>query len=170
VGISREVYEMLGSAFARVIWVHARIREGVELSIGPYQLPDRSPRIGLRQPESNFADNLVTLIAPSPSIAAKRDDSHGSNQKTAHAILPGGLEYSIILWLCVKGFTITAWRVNISFAHLIFLSHAARHDLQCRAIRHLSWLSQAGRSGPSMFECCREQSLAQFASARTLQG
>ena len=67
--------------------VKSRIRmtcKGIELRIGPYQLPDRSPCIGLRQPESNFTDDLVTFIPPSPSIAAERHKNKSTNEKTAH--------------------------------------------------------------------------------------
>jgi hypothetical protein len=83
-GIARQINEMFGRTFARVIRKHARVCEGIEFGVGPYQFSDRSTRIGLRQPESDFADDLVTLISPSPRIAAERQESKYRNQKIAH--------------------------------------------------------------------------------------
>jgi hypothetical protein len=56
-----------------VIRPDAGITEGVELFIGTDQLPDLGACVRLDEAEGNFTDDSVTLIAPSPGIAADRE-------------------------------------------------------------------------------------------------
>jgi len=54
----------------RVIRPSAGITEAGELVISADQLPDLGACVRLDEAEGNFTDDSVTLIAPSPGIAA----------------------------------------------------------------------------------------------------
>src|SRR6266700_641150 len=67
--ISRQVHEMLACPLPRVIRPDAGLTEGVELLIIADQFLDLGACVGLDQAEGYFANDFVTLIAPSPNIA-----------------------------------------------------------------------------------------------------
>jgi hypothetical protein len=68
--ISRQVKKVLACSLPWVIGPRAGITEGIELVIAADQFLDLSACAGLDQPHGDFANDLVALIAPGPSVAA----------------------------------------------------------------------------------------------------
>src|SRR5262249_5964870 len=80
--------EMLVGAFTRMVRKGARVAEGVELRIVPYQLANGGSRVRKRQPKCNFTDDVVTRISPSPGTAAECEENQYGKRQTTHLIPP----------------------------------------------------------------------------------
>jgi hypothetical protein len=67
-----------------MIGKYAGFAEGIELSVGSYQLAYRRSCIRLRQAEGDFADDSVAFISPSVGIAELGNESQHDKQNAAH--------------------------------------------------------------------------------------